>query len=483
MLSIQKLRKKMLGVATIVLRPDHRPELFDFLGETHEERSKTLAERVIPGDDKKTMTLRNSRKDIFDYIIGFWERSLLSAPYLADIGYGLNLAKRPYLTPSGPAEGENFTFAEQYRWDTYFQNRGLNIAGGYELAIDQLLNFADVFHDYKRVPNALTTVFLSHAQPPLEAISVFDLLDSGVKPGDWTQKIMRMVEYDLLTEWWDFDTGKMHKRQVLPTVEKYGLLTRYTRMHFHPLLSGCEDGKDHNWISSTYGCNYLPVQLNAIIYGLLNCLVRYFSDENLGNSQEKAILYKKYQDQFYKDFQKFFWHSEGKWQGFRNYSIYESGEGPILYGDLAAEIWPLFMGIATPEQAEVTKHNLEKYYAGEYGLATTSLELREGSTIPEEPQGGWTFQWEYPNCWPPLMYIAYEGLKKYGYEKEAIEYAQRWVKYVEKEFHIIHGFAEKYPFSSKVPVHEGYYGNVHGFGWTIGVYLHFINDLSKRGAL
>lgn len=483
MQSIKALRKKMLGVATIVVSPEHRPELFDFLGKTQKERSINLASRIIPGESEELESARSSRAEIFDYIVSFWERSLLSAPYLADIGYGLNLAKRPYLTPSGPAEGEHFTFAEQYRWDTYFQNRGLIIAGGSELAIDQLLNFADVFHDYKRVPNALTTVFLSHAQPPLEAISVFDLLDNGVKPGDWAQKIMRMVEYDLLTEWWDFDTGKMHKRQVLPTVEKYGLLTRYTRMHFHPLLSGCEDGKDHNWISATYGSNYLPVQINAIIYGLLNSLVRYFEDENLGNSQEKAKIYKQYKDELYKDFQKFFWCEDGKWTGFRNYSIYESGEGPIKYGDLAAEIWPLFSGLATQEQAEITKNNLEKYYAGEYGLATTSLELREGGSLPEEPQGGWTFQWEYPNCWPPLMYVAVEGLKKYGYVKEATAYEKRWVNYVEAEFKEIKGFAEKYPFSAQVPVHEGYYGNIHGFGWTIGVYLHFINDLALRGEL
>lgn len=483
MKDVRSLRQKILGIAKTTTQPIHRPELFNFLGLQHKDRVKNLAQRIIPGEEKQKISAREKRKDIFNYIVEFWERSLLSAPYKSDIGYGLNLAKRPYLTPSGPGTGEHFTFAEQYRWDTYFQNKGLILAGGYDLAKDQLLNLADVFDEYKRIPNALTTVFLSHAQPPLEAISVVDLLEAGFPAGEWSKQMIRVIEEDLLTEWWDFETGKLHKRQVLPTVEKYGLLTRYTRMHFHPLLTGCEDGKDHNWISATYGSDYLPVQLNAIIYQMLTVLIDYFKDEKLGNDKTKADLYRQYQQQLYKDFQKFFWCEKGKWKGFRNYSIHKSSEGSILYGDLSAEVWPLFVGIATEEQAEVIKNNLAKYYAGDLGLATTSLELREGGSIQQEPQGGWTFQWEYPNCWPPLMYVAVEGLKKYGYEKEALDYQKRWIKAVEIEFPIIHGFAEKSPYAQDVPIFEGYYGVVHGFGWTIGVYLDFINDLAKRNLL
>ena len=59
----------------------------------------------------------------------------------------------------------------------------------YELAIAQLNNLAEVFESFGRIPNALTTWFLSHAQPPLEIFGVFDLLDGGVAPGPWSDKL------------------------------------------------------------------------------------------------------------------------------------------------------------------------------------------------------------------------------------------------------------------------------------------------------
>jgi alpha,alpha-trehalase len=227
----------------------------------------------------------------------------------------------------------------------------------------------------------------------------------------------------------------------------------------------------------------LPVQLNAIIYGILSFLTRYYKSKDHGNHSAKAHKYEELKELFRKNFQDVFWHTGDKWEGFRNYSLRTSDYGHILYGDLSAEIWPLYVGLATAEQAKTTKNNLEKYYKGDYGLATTSLELRDGGSLQSEPPGFSSFQWEYPNCWAPLMYIACEGLKKYGYKKEALEYEKNWVKYIERTYSETKTIPEKGPYQAGLVPNAGLYGLLTGFGWTISVYLSFLHDLSESELL
>lgn len=450
----------------------------NFLGITRAERIENLVKKIFP-TTKGEAKLSALQQHIFEYIVDFWEKAYVSLDFMKDSARGVNLAKRPFLSPSVPVENtESFSFAEQYRWDTYFHNRGFILAGGIEAALNQLLNLADVFQIYHRIPNALSSAFLSHSQPPLEMYSIAELLENGTTFDDRIRYIVQTLEQELFIEWLDFGRGKGYMRQTKELVDKYGIVTRHTNLHFHPLIAGCEDGKDHNWVTVQYGSNYLPVQLNAIIYGILDRLEQFYRSEHLGNDANKAKIYSDLKKQFYEDFQKIFWVEEGKWAGFRNYSIEDNKTGPILYGDLAAEVFPLFTKIATPAQAEITKNNLQKYYSGDYGLSATSLELRKGGSIEHAPDGEWEFQWEYPNCWAPLMLIAVQGLKNYGYIKEALDYEKRWVEHVEHRFEKTGVFAEKYTYSSGLEMEEGFYGNVKGFGWTISTYLEFLKDMT-----
>jgi neutral trehalase len=180
--------------------------------------------------------------------------------------------------------------------------------------------------------------------------------------------------------------------------------------------------------------------------------------------------------------------------GFRNYAW--KTEQPIAYGDLSAEVFPLFVGLATLDQAIRTMKNLKRYYEGDIGLASTSLMLRIGGPLASEPLG-WTAdkcQWEV-NAWPPLMMIAIEGLRRYG-DKESnpdipdehrsafTEYAQelekKWVAWLESYFKKHKRFSEKTPFDSAVPLSEGFYGNLPGFGWTIASYVTCLQRLAKE---
>src|SRR5258706_16251324 len=144
-LTIHELREHVLGLKQMVVTPKQRPDLLNFLGTSKKNRENNLAQKIIRSTSKKADILRKNRGDIFAYIIDFWERSIFSIPYKTYTHKGLNLSKRPFLSPSGPKKGNAFGFYEQYRWDTYFQNHGFILTGGYYIAINQLLNFSHVF--------------------------------------------------------------------------------------------------------------------------------------------------------------------------------------------------------------------------------------------------------------------------------------------------------------------------------------------------
>ena len=138
------------------------------------------------------------------------------------------------MTPSGWSP----FFKEQYRWDTRFQNLGLIIAGGYELCKGQIDNLVSVYTEYGRIPNALASDFLSHAQPPLETTCVFDLLNAGLERGVWSDECIESASREIFTEWIDLWEDKQHSRMNVDLVERYGFLTRHANVHFHALLVG-----------------------------------------------------------------------------------------------------------------------------------------------------------------------------------------------------------------------------------------------------
>lgn len=119
-------------------------------------------------------------------------------------------------------------------------------------------------------------------------------------------------------------------------------------------------------------------------------------------------------------------------------------------------LYPLFVGAANAEQAErvarVTEHQLLK--AG--GLVTTAKATGE--------------QWDAPNGWAPLQWIAVDGLRRYGEMALAREIAGRWIQTVGRFYEVSGRLLEKYDVVSEG--REGGGGEYQlqdGFGWTNGV--------------
>ncbi len=144
--------------------------------------------------------------------------------------------------------------------------------------------------------------------------------------------------------------------------------------------------------------------------------------------------------------------------------FFETLEGTHVLS--AASLFPLFVGAATQSQADFTAEQLQTTLLQKGGLSTTSSHTGE--------------QWDAPNGWAPLQWIAVQGLMKYGHEKLAKTIAQRWIKTCDTIYHAKGKFVEKYNVYEPENLSKGgEYEVQDGFGWSNGVYRALTNFLAQ----
>lgn len=78
-------------------------------------------------------------------------------------------------------------------------------------------------------------------------------------------------------------------------------------------------------------------------------------------------------------------------------------------------------------------------------------------------------QWDAPNGWAPLQWIAVEGLARAGDQELALEVARRWMGTVSRVYRETGKLLEKYDIEQAKPDGGGEYPTQDGFGWTNGV--------------
>ncbi|WP_460504171.1 trehalase family glycosidase, partial [Hymenobacter agri] len=89
-------------------------------------------------------------------------------------------------------------------------------------------------------------------------------------------------------------------------------------------------------------------------------------------------------------------------------------------------------------------------------------------------------QWDAPNGWAPLQYLAIEGLARYGQQPLADSVARRWVRLNSRVFAQTGKLLEKYDVLDVLrPAGGGEYPLQDGFGWTNGVLLRLLNREEK----
>ncbi|MCF7201061.1 alpha,alpha-trehalase TreF [Pseudomonas oligotrophica] len=378
-----------------------------------------------------------------------------------------------YVVPGG-------RFTELYYWDSYFTMLGLDESGHCELLRAMADNFAYLIDTYGHIPNGNRTYYLGRSQPPVFALMT-DLFEEtgvhrasdylpqlrkehafwmsggdGLQPGEAHRRCVRLVDGSLLNRYWDErDTPREEAyREDVETARHAG---RPAYEVYRDLRAGAESGWDFSsrWLddphrlSSIRTTSILPVDLNSFLYKLELQIARLSEVRGLRGCAEtfadKARARRQAMDRH-------LWNP-----ALGAYFDYDWARRQPRDNLTAATLVPLFVGLADAAQAE-----------GVAALARSRL-LAPGGLRTTEVYGSGE-QWDCPNGWAPLQWMAIRGLQHYGHDGLALEIERRWLAIVSYLFEREGRLLEKYVLR---PCTEhaggGEYRLQDGFGWTNGV--------------
>jgi alpha,alpha-trehalase len=118
----------------------------------------------------------------------------------------------------------------------------------------------------------------------------------------------------------------------------------------------------------------------------------------------------------------------------------------------------LYFGLATPDQGRAVAARLERDFLKPGGFETTQIASGQ--------------QWDAPNGWPPLQWLAIRGVAQYGRDDLARDATERWLTVNRRVYRETGKMMEKYDVTDLTrPAGGGEYPTQDGFGWTNGVAL------------
>jgi len=385
------------------------------------------------------------------YIADYWTKVERFHPKDDESLLGL---PKPYLVPSYMAK-TGFDYNELYYWDSYFMVQGMLDAEHQELVTGILEDLLFLFKRFKVIPNASRTYLTGRSQPPFLTTFIFDVYEH-FQPGEkWLTEAIKLAKKEYETVW--KGVKKPNERQV------YQGLSRYYDINYLHDLAEAESGWDMTPRFDRRALNYLPVDLNALLYKYETDFAR--AARILGNEKE-ALQWDEAAAARKQTMNKLMW---DKIRGlYYDYNYEKKKRGTI--SSLAA-FFPMWAGMVDEKQAASLVKGLRRFeYKG--GLTTTDT-LPIGQFV----LGSTPTQWSYPNGWAPLHLIVVQALERYGYHDEAKRIAMKWLKTNLWWFNSHQVFLEKYNVvAPDKPPLKGLYPSQTGFGWTNAVFERFCQD-------
>ena len=104
--------------------------------------------------------------------------------------------------------------------------------------------------------------------------------------------------------------------------------------------------------------------------------------------------------------------------------------------------------------------------------ALPRLEKKYGVAACEKNSIPGNYQWDYPNGWACLQFIAAEGLLKYGYTEDARRIAEKYITVTDGIFAETGNLWEKYNVIDGTINTRNEYKLPPMLGWTAGTYLY-----------
>jgi alpha,alpha-trehalase len=365
---------------------------------------------------------------------------------------------KPYLVPSFE-EHASFDYNELYYWDSYFMVQGLLDESHQELVEGILEDLMSLFTRFKVIPNASRTYLMGRSQPPLLTSFIFDVYQA-YSPGDaWLKQAIELAQQEYYTVW--LGTKKPNERLMHRGLSRY-----YDINHLHDLAEA-ESGWDMTPRFGRKALNYLPVDLNALLYKYETDFARaaaiFGNQKEVENWELVAANRKAVMDELMWDKLR---------GGYYDYNFVRERRGNT---SSLAMYFPMWAGMVDAKQAEVLVRSLRKFeHKG--GLTTT-----DNLPVSQLVRGTMPTQWAYPNGWAPLQYIVIKGLERYGYHDDATRLAHKWLR-TNLNWFKAHGvFLEKYNVADPdKPPAKGVYPSQTGFGWTNSVFERLCQDYVDR---
>jgi alpha,alpha-trehalase len=382
---------------------------------------------------------------------------------------------RPFVVPGG-------RFREVYYWDTYFSMLGLMEDGRRDLAEDMVADFAYLIDTYGHIPNGNRSYYLSRSQPPFFFMMVA-LLDpedpattlaqylpqlkmeytfwmrgaEGLRPGSVSHRVVALANGSLLNRYWD-DEDTPRDEAYSEDMAAAKVAQREPQGFYRDIRAAAESGWDFSsrWFADSRRMatidttEIVPIDLNSLLFGLERAILagceRTGDRECAREFATRSSARRAAIDQFLWD------ETSGV------YVDYSWTHAQRIVRVTGATLYPLFLGISTDGQASSVAKVVEKRLLKRGGLVTTPIDTGQ--------------QWDSPNGWAPLQWIAVAGLNRYGQMRLAERIACRWMVNVSRVYNQTGKLLEKYDvIASDRPGGGGEYPLQDGFGWTNGVML------------
>jgi alpha,alpha-trehalase len=349
-------------------------------------------------------------------------------------------------------------------------------------------DFGELIDRYGHVPNGTRTYYLSRSQPPVFYLMVGlsgDQSDAGrsrrlremqaehrywmqgeatLKPGQSTRRLVRLPDGELLNRYWD-DRAEPRDESWREDTALAKTANRPSSGLYRDIRAAAESGWDFssrwlgdgNSLGTIRTTHIIPVDLNSLLYGMERAIeqeCRAFRDatcvtEYSARAEKRRLAIEGH-----------LWNDQGAF-----YADYDLDRQAPSGQRTAAMAFPLFVGLASASRAQGTASALAALTA-DGGLLSTELTTGQ--------------QWDAPNGWAPLQWVAVVGLRAYQHPDEAQRIETAWLTTVMHEYCISGRMLEKYDVKGHSPGGGGEYPLQDGFGWTNGVFLAVLEDLKRH---
>lgn len=384
------------------------------------------------------------------YIENYWTKLQRYNP--KDDGSLIGLPK-PYLVPSH-AEGQEFDYNEMYYWDSYFMVQGMLDADHKELVMGILENLIYLYKRFQVIPNGSQLYYVGRSQPPFLTSFIFDVYNAYKLDKDWLAKNIQVAKDEYKTVW--MGTRKPNARKV-----HHGLSRYYDFNYLHDIAEA-ESGWDMNPRFGRKALNYLPVDLNCLLY---KYEMDFAAAARIQNDQAEALKWETRAIDRKETMMQLMWDETRGLLYDYDYVRQKRGNVSSL-----ASYYAMWAGMVDGREAQAMVRALKRFDE-KGGLATTDSQLAR--YMP----GQLPTQWAHPNGWAPLQFLVVKGLQRYGYRKDARRVALKWLKNNLDWFNVHGVFLEKYNVvAPEKPPLRGVYPSQTGFGWTNAVFERFCQE-------